>query len=278
MSRRPRVHGRRNGRSRCLVRGGRAGDPRTRGAPCRGTRGPRFRDQLTCPEGSRAARQWVARSAIVPSAFALVRSPPSLVTRPVHRAENQRGVHGLMIRRALALPGLEVHGTEAFDFLHEVHAGRVELGLDRVHARRIDFGTDLGALVVGRERLADLPCAVQAVVPATRGAGDPLDSTASLGPPSACHNVAGERAGPHHRDRRQADSDSRVPRPDDRPCFASARSSSRGARSRFGTCSNNRVRAVLPPVPPAERPCPHSCRSRRAAWCDASSGSPVPNP
>ena len=75
----------------------------------------------------------------------------------------QRGVHGLMIQGTLALSGLEVHRTEAFDFLVEVDAGRIELPLDRVHPRRVDFLAHLGSLEIGLEGFADLVAVVDEV-------------------------------------------------------------------------------------------------------------------
>ena len=81
---------------------------------------------------------------------------------PRHRRV-QRGVHGLMIGGALALLGLEVDGAEPLDFLEQIHAGGVELSLDRVHPRRIDFGAHLRAFVVGCERRAYLAAVVDEV-------------------------------------------------------------------------------------------------------------------
>ena len=79
------------------------------------------------------------------------------------RRRVQRGVERLMIRGALALPGLEVRGAEAFDFFGEVHAGGIELGLDRVHPGGIDLGAQLRAFIVGGEGGADLVAVIDEV-------------------------------------------------------------------------------------------------------------------
>ena len=51
----------------------------------------------------------------------------------------KRGVHGLVIERALLLLGLEVDGAEALDLFLKIDALRVQFRLDRVHAVRVDF-------------------------------------------------------------------------------------------------------------------------------------------
>jgi hypothetical protein len=51
----------------------------------------------------------------------------------------ERGIHRLVVQRALALPGLEVHGAEPLDLLLEIDARCVQLALDRAHAGGIDF-------------------------------------------------------------------------------------------------------------------------------------------
>ncbi len=80
----------------------------------------------------------------------------------VHRWVECR-VHLLVVGWALPLLRPEVDLAEAIEFFALVHARGVQFALDRIHAIRLHFLPDLGAFIVGLERLSYLFAVVHEV-------------------------------------------------------------------------------------------------------------------